>query len=664
MNKPAAEQSKQPARPAGGASGSTPGRPIVGYVREADALMGQNKLDEAAALLGKANKDYPDHGPVAFRRADLAYRTGKRDEAKTLLERAIKTQRKTCNARFFCAAAKLGQALGDQKWADRMIDAGLKLSPNHPELHYYRGQVLNRLERWGDAARHLEVAVNLSPNDMQAMIAFGYALERLGDLDRARAVIEYALNTDPKNFNAIINLGNIEHRGGDHERAIELYREAMGMRFRPFLFSNIGAAYRKMYRFEQAEQVYRKAQIIDPANAGGLYNHANLKKETAELDLACAYYRRAIVVVPKDASYHWNLALALLANGAFDAGWDEYEWRWEYSGFPSRRRNFKQPLWQGENFENQVLLVHAEQGMGDHLQFARFIPLIAARGGKVVLECHGPLLKLFEHYSDQVQIVERLHPPKHFDLQVPLLSVPRALGVKTLDDLPGEPFLAPPPDFKFDIPEARDGAFKIGIIWGGNPDFSGDGERSTKLDYFLRLLEIEDVQLFSLQKGAREPELADAPSEVVRLSDRISDFCDTASIMTQMDLVITTCTSTAHLAGALGVPFWVVLSHNPDWRWLTTREDSPWYPSARLFRQERPGDWDQLFDRVSQAVRQISRGSDRSEVATSGAATSGRAKTGKSKTGKSKTGKSETGNSKTGKSKPGKSKSGKSRTGK
>jgi ADP-heptose:LPS heptosyltransferase len=223
--------------------------------------------------------------------------------------------------------------------------------------------------------------------------------------------------------------------------------------------------------------------------------------------------------------------------------------------------------------------------------------------GRVIVECHEPLIRLFQHYAGDVEIVERLKQPNDFDLHLPLLSAPLALGVHSLEDLPGAPFLAPPVDWKFDIPEAKANAFKVGIIWGGNPNFPGDGERSAKLDYYLPLLKNKRVQLFSLQKGEREPDLKDAPKEVVRLSDRINDFCDTASIMTQMDLVITTCTSTAHLAGALGVPVWVALHHNPDWRWLRHREDSPWYPSARLFQQKSPGDWKGVFKSIERALK-------------------------------------------------------------
>jgi hypothetical protein len=262
-----------------------------------------------------------------------------------------------------------------------------------------------------------------------------------------------------------------------------------------------------------------------------------------------------------------------------------------------------QPQWDGGPLDGRTLLVHAEQGIGDHLQFARFIPMLAKLGGRVIVECHEPLMRLFQHYAGAVEVVERLKQPDDFDVHLPLLSAPMVLGIKTVDDLLTTPYLMPPADWRFDIPEIRSEAFKIGIIWGGNPDFPGDRERSTKLDYFLRLLKNKQVQLFSLQKGEREPELQQAPKEIARLSDRIEDFCDTASIMTQMDLVITTCTSTAHLAGALGVPFWVLLHHNPDWRWLRHREDSPWYPTGRLFQQNRPGDWEGVFDAVDWALK-------------------------------------------------------------
>lgn len=582
-----------------------PKRSVPYYRQLVDKLLEAGKLDEAQAQLTEGLSAHPKDTTLEQRMADVEFRTGRADAAKQRLLRAGQANPKQCDGAFFSAGARLGRATGDRDYAEGMARTGLERFPLYPDLRVHAGNLLADAGRHDRAIEHLEVAVNLNPYDIGAMTSLGYSLEQTDQLERADRVLRHALaRAEPAaSYNILLNLGNVCQKREMYEAGRDFYQRALKLRQPGYLYSNLGALLRKSYHFKEAEIVYRKGLLIDPRNSGAYYNLGNLHKETGQLDLAVRAYKQGLALDPERASTHWNLSLALLAAGDLKEGFEEYEWRWKYDGFPSRRRNFPQPQWDGGPLNGRTLLVHAEQGMGDHLQFARFIPELGKQNGRVIVECHEPLLRLFRCYEGAVELVERLKQPSDFDVHLPLLSAPLVLGVETLDDLPGTPYLTPPADSVFQIPEARSGAFKVGIIWGGNPSFPGDRERSAKLDYFLPLLKNKKVQLFSLQKGDREPELDRAPPEVVRLSDRIKDFCDTASIMTQMDLVITTCTSTAHLAGGLGVPFWVVLGHNPDWRWLRHREDSPWYPSARLFQQNRPGDWESVFKTVNKALK-------------------------------------------------------------
>jgi tetratricopeptide (TPR) repeat protein len=582
-------------------------RPLGQYQKEADKLIKEAKLGEAEKLLAEAINAYPKDSSLEWRMADVEFRRGRPDVAKERMLRAGRETPNGCDGAFFNAGARLGRATRDVRYAEGMTKAGLARFPLNSELRQHAGILLADAGRHDAAIEQLDVAVNMSPTNVAAMNALGYSLEQVGHLERADRVLRNALGRAKSDvgFNVLLNLGNVAQKREKLDEGRGYYERALKIRQPGYLYANYGALLRKSHDFEPARKVYRKGLVIDPANGGAYYNLANLHKEVGDLDLAVRTYQRALTIDPKRASTHWNYSLTLLAAGDLGKGFKEYEWRWNYDGFPSRRRNFKQPQWNGEPLAGRTLLVHAEQGIGDHLQFARFIPTLSNLDGRVIVECHEPLMRLFQHYQGKVEIVERLKQPDDFDLHLPLLSAPLALGVETLDDLPGTPFLAPPEGWKFDIPEIRPGAFKIGIIWGGNPSFPGDRERSAKLDYYLRLLKNKRLQLFSLQKGDREPELKDAPKEIVRLSDRINDFCDTASIMTQMDLVITTCTSTAHLAGSLGVPFWVLLHHNPDWRWLRHREDSPWYPTGKLFQQKTPGDWKGVFKSVDRALKKM-----------------------------------------------------------
>lgn len=584
-----------------------PRRPVAHYWRDADRLIEANKLSEAEALLTEGIGAYAKDNGLQWRMADVEFRKGQPDVAKQRLVRAGNANPRGCDGAFFNAGARLGRATKDLNFAEGMVKAGLERFPLNPGLRQHAGTLLADAGRHDAAVEQLEAAVNMDPTNASALNALGYSLEQIGQFERANRVLRNALArvTPEIGFNVLVNLGNVAQKRGELADGRGYYERALKLRQPGYLYANFGALLRKSHDFDAARTVYRKGLVIDPSAGGSYYNLANLHKEVGDLDRAIEAYRRGLTINPEGPSLHWNLSLTYLGAGRLREGFEEYEWRWRYDGFPSRRRNFKQPQWAGEPLAGRTLLVHAEQGIGDHLQFARFIPVLAKLDGRVIVECHEPLMRLFQHYADDVEIVERLKQPDDFDLHLPLLSAPLALGVDTLEDLPGAPFLAPPKDWKFDIPEARKDAFKVGIIWGGNPNFPGDGERSAKLDYYLPLLKNKRVQLFSLQKGEREPELKDAPKEIVRLSDRINDFCDTASIMTQMDLVISTCTSTAHLAGALGVPVWVALHHNPDWRWLRHREDSPWYPSARLFQQKTPGDWKGVFKSIDRALKKL-----------------------------------------------------------
>jgi len=582
-----------------------PRRPVAQYCRDADKLFEAKKIAEAEALLSEAIGAYTADVGLQWRMADVEFRKGQVAAAKQRLVRAGNGNPAGCDGAFFNAGVRLGRAAKDIAFAEGMVKAGLERFPLNPELRQHAGGLLADAGKHAAAVEQLEAAVNMDPTNAPALNALGYSLEQIGELDRADRVLRSALGrvTPEIGFNVLVNLGNVAQKRGALAQGRGYYQRALKLRKPGYLYANYGALLRKSHDFDTAELVYRKGLTIDPGAGGSYYNLANLYKEVGDLDRAIEAYRRGLRINPEGASIHWNLSLTYLGAGRLREGFEEYEWRWRYDGFPSRRRNFEQPQWSGEPLKGRTLLVHAEQGIGDHLQFARFIPVLSKLDGRVIVECHEPLMRLFQHYAGDVEIVERLKQPNDFDLHLPLLSAPLALGVHSLEDLPGAPFLAPPVDWKFDIPEAKANAFKVGIIWGGNPNFPGDGERSAKLDYYLPLLKNKRVQLFSLQKGEREPDLKDAPKEVVRLSHRINDFCDTASIMTQMDLVITTCTSTAHLAGALGVPVWVALHHNPDWRWLRHREDSPWYPSARLFQQKSPGDWKGVFKSIERALK-------------------------------------------------------------
>ena len=295
-----------------------------------------------------------------------------------------------------------------------------------------------------------------------------------------------------------------------------------------------------------------------------------------------------------------------LLTGDFERGWAEYEWRWKTKEQSFQRRSFSQPLWDGQALAGRTILLHAEQGLGDTIQFVRYVPLVKERGGRVVVECQPPLLPLLADCPGIDEIVAKGNPLPAFEVQAPLLSLPGILGT-TVDSIPAHvPYLRVDQELEQFWQKKLDplGGFKVGIVWQGNPQFRGDHQRSIPLPHYEALARVAGVRLVSLQKGAGANQLRMLAGSfpVLDLGPQLETFNDTAAALKNLDLLISSCTSVPHLAGALGRPVWLALSFVPDWRWLMEREDTPWYPHHRLFRQNRPGDWSEVFERIAGAL--------------------------------------------------------------
>jgi tetratricopeptide (TPR) repeat protein len=322
--------------------------------------------------------------------------------------------------------------------------------------------------------------------------------------------------------------------------------------------------------------------------------------DQGKLDEAAACYRRALELRPDYADAHWNQSLLLLLTGDLERGWAKYEWRWKIKQWSPR--DFPQTLWDAQPLEGRTILLHAEQGLGDTIQFARYASLVKERGGAVIVECQRPLLSLLASCAGIDRLVGQGDELPPFDVQVPLLSLPGIFHT-SLRDIPATvPYLFAHPSLVERWRQELGGiaGFKIGIAWRGSPIHKNDRARSIPLSCFEPLAGLPDIHLFSLQKGAGTEELQDARDHfpVAELGSRLEDFMDTAAVLKNLDLVITCDTAVAHLAGALGVPVWVAIPFAPDWRWLLGRSDSPWYPTMRLFRQKKLGNWEDVFEEI------------------------------------------------------------------
>lgn len=306
-----------------------------------------------------------------------------------------------------------------------------------------------------------------------------------------------------------------------------------------------------------------------------------------------------------------GLGKILLLRGDFPRGWPEYEWRLSAARY--KRRFFARPCWDGSPLTGRTILIHAEQGLGDTLQFVRYARQLKALGGHVILECWRALAGILSRTPGIDQFIEHDAPPPPFDVHAPLLSLPGILGA-TVETIPFEsPYVSPDETLvqHWGSELGRIADFKIGICWQGDANYYGDCLRSIPLAQFAPLASIKGVRLISLQKGPGTKQLAESGKNIAvldlgeRLDEHSGQFEDTAAVMRHLDLVVTSDTAVAHLAGALCVPVWLALEECPDWRWLLDREDCPWYPSMRLFRQKRFGDWGEVFARIARAISEL-----------------------------------------------------------
>lgn len=428
----------------------------------------------------------------------------------------------------------------------------------------------------------------------------GLTLCQAGAYRQADFQFRKLLLMDPEFPDAALGLGHCQHMMKNYVEALTIYDQVLtASPHNVAAWNNRGTTLLEMGRFEEAAASFYRALELAPNLHDARIALATCCQALGRVEEALAACNTVLSAAPEHAEAHWNRGLLLLLKGNYPEGWQEYEWRWLKRNFTSSLRDFPQPLWRGEALAGRTILIHAEQGFGDTLQFCRYVPLVAARGVRIVFECHPPLLELMKSLAGDVRVISMGQPLPDFDLHIPLMSLPLILGT-TLDNIPAAaPYLAPPEVRSlFWHGQIADGDFlKVGLCWAGKG--YPDPRRSCPVELLTLLANVGTVSWYSLQKGWERT----LPFPMTDLTTHLHDFADTAALISQLDLVITIDTSVAHLAGALGKPTWVMLTHAPDWRWLLDREDSPWYPSARLFRQDEPGAWEYVIRRVGHSLK-------------------------------------------------------------
>ena len=465
------------------------------------------------------------------------------------------------------------------------------------------------------------------------MVAF-----QTGNCDAAAELISRAILRNGQDATYFTNLGNVLQTQGRLDEAVHCYRKALSLNPRSApAHGNLGLALQFLGCFEEAAESLERALALDPGIAVAHTNLGNVRQAQGRLAEAVAYHERALAIEPMNPEAYSNLggvldlqgklmesmaaydrslalkpdfAVALfnrsllrLRRGDFVLGLPDYEHRWHLN----KRRDFREPQWHGEPLRGARILLYSEQGLGDTVQFLRYVPMVQAAGGKVILEVQPQMRRLAAELPDVTEIICPGEPLPPFDWHCPLMSLPLAFGT-TLDTIPARvPYLTIPQEA--DIPRGHlgeDDELRVGIVWAGSPAHLRDRFRSIPLELLKPLFELAGAQFFSLQLGpaAEELKVAGVPAGVIDLAPKIEDMGDTAALIARLDLVIAVDTAVAHLAGALGKPVWVMLPLVPDWRWLLDREDSPWYPTMRLFRQRIPLDWSEVLERVTAALRE------------------------------------------------------------
>ena len=492
-----------------------------------------------------------------------------------------------------------------QRAAD-VIGRAIDLNPENAAYYSDRGLSLQHLKQFEAALEHYDKALAIQSDLAITHLNRGNVLKELRhpeaaieSYDKAAALLE----KEPGSFNALHQLGLMAFEHNEYQRAVDLIGKAISLNPDIAAFhSDRGLALQRLKRLDEALESYEKAIALNSSIPIIHLNRGNALKEKRHLEAAIESYDNAIAIKPDYATAHWNKALEQLILGDFEKGWKSFEWRWKEESFPSPRRNFPHPLWLGEeSLQDRTILLHSEQGLGDTIQFCRYVPLVAKLGGRVVLEVEQPLLGLLEQLSGVSAFVAKGLPLPAFDLQSPLLSLPLAFKTK-LHTIPSAQKYLDADTRKVAEWHQKLGPKRmprIGLVWSGRPEYQNDHVRSMKLADLIEQLP-SGLRYVTLQKEIRsaDRESLESHNNIAYYGEELKDFTDTAALCEVMDVVISVDTSVAHLSGALGKPTWVLLPFIPDWRWLLEREESPWYQSVKLYRQETEDDWSSVLHRV------------------------------------------------------------------
>jgi tetratricopeptide (TPR) repeat protein len=568
-------------------------------------LQALGRFDEAVSSYDHAVELNPDLAETLNNRGNALQELNRWDEAIVSYEQAIKLNPNFAQAHNNCGLAL--QALKHLDQAVARFERAIELMPDYAEAHNNCGLALQELTRLEDAVEHFDRAIEYKPNYAEAFNNRGVVFHELKRIEDALASYDRAIALNPEYADAYSNRGlalhelrRVEEAVASFDRDIQLkpdYAEA---------YSSRGISLQELKRLDDAMASYDKAIALKPDYAEAHNNRGNALQELKRFAEAIASYDRAIELKPDFADAHMNKSLAYLITGELNLGWPLYEWRWKKSDLAQSRRDYPQPLWLGEeDISGKTILLHAEQGLGDTIQFCRYARLVKERGARVVMGVPQALVGLLGSLEGVDELVVKGESLPAFDFHCPLLSLPLAFKTDLIHIPSPSPYL--------EVNASKISAWaqklgekkqpRIGLVWSGSLVHKNDHNRSLTLKQLWDHLP-QGFEYFCLQKELREVDQEVLISSGIHHhGNDLHDFTDTAALCQSMDLVISVDTSVAHLSAAIGKTTWVLLPYAPDWRWLLNRTDSPWYQCMTLYRQDETRAWTSVLGRLATDLR-------------------------------------------------------------
>jgi tetratricopeptide (TPR) repeat protein len=527
------------------------------------------------------------------------HRSGNLQQAESLYRKILKRQPRNSEILHM-----LGVLYSDSRNYDaaiQYIKKALRFDPNNSYAYYNLGNTYRNKGELDESIRNFQKAIELNPKFIDAYYNLGIALQDNKQINEAIVCYQEALQLNPSLFYVFYNLGNAFKYKGQFDKAIDCYQKVLKLNpsFIP-AYINLTSTFRDNGQLDDAVTICQKALVINPSSLETYVNLGTALQDKGQLDEALDCYRKVLNVDSNFAEAHWNMSLVLLTLGNYMEGWKEHEWRWKLKDYI--KCSISKPLWDGYDIQGLTILLYDEQGYGDSIQFIRYVSLVAQRGARIIVSCKKELKTLFQNIEEIDKVIAYGNQLPDFDIYCPLLNLPLVFNT-TLENIPAKtPYINVEPELarkwrnKIQLDNSK---LKVGLVWA-----TGEGElqkiKSFPLIIFSKFAKLSDVTFYSLQKGVAA-EQAKNPPKGMKLFDymgEVNDFADTAAIIESLDLVISADTAVAHLAGALGKPTWIMIPIVPIWQWMLHREDSPWYPTVKLFRQPSSGNWESVIANV------------------------------------------------------------------